>query len=577
MGGPGPAAPGNRRRTRWGPTLILGLWLLAACAGPAGPTQPARARPPLEAPLFTDVALEAGLDFQHAAFRWGLSADPIAMMGGGLCWLDYDNDGWLDLFLANTYAQAEAGQWQQTTGLPRSALYRNEDGRFHDVSALTGADHEMRGNGCVAADLDNDGWTDLYVTTARYNLLLWNNGDGTFAEGAEAAGVDGYGWQTGAAVGDLNGDGWLDLFVAGYVDINNRREGATLGFPNSHLGLPDLLYLNQGPGPDGRAVFREVGEVAGLETADFEYGLGALLSDLDADGDLDVFVANDTNPNRLYLNEPWPGGVAADPDGLGFRLREDGGVAGVADTNSGMGVAGGDFNEDGRFDLFITNLGQQLHSVYQNRPDAAGLRFDFVDDEIGVPNIGVGLTGWGATWVDADLDGDLDLFVANGAVPIADMVTDGQVAQLYRNRTAQGQPGQFVLQSREVGLARVGPLIARGSAVADYDNDGDPDVAVVTIGGPVYLFRNNLEGGRWLGLRLAPTAPGAVVTAVLPDGRRLRRELHAGSSYLSSEDPRCLLGLGDAARVAELTIRWPDGRETRLTDVAANQLLTLSP
>ena len=201
--------------------------------------------------------------------------------------------------------------------LPHSTLYRNEQGLFTDVGTITNSTYPLRGNGCATADLDQNGFTDLYITTSRANILLWNNGDGTFTEGAQAAGVDPYGWQTAISIGDLNNDGWLDIFLAGYVDINNKIEGSTMGFPNTNYGLRDLLYLSNGPDLNGQITFREVGEAVGLETENYEYGLGSVFSDLDNDGDLDLLVANDTNPNRLYLNTP----VANDPQNLGFRLN----------------------------------------------------------------------------------------------------------------------------------------------------------------------------------------------------------------------------------------------------------------
>lgn len=522
---------------------------------------------------FSNVAQEVGLNFRHGAFRWGLSGDPAAMMGGGLCWLDFDRDGWLDLFVVNSYAEAEAGQWAAAGGLPRSALFRNVDGRFTEVSQAAGADLALRGNGCLAADLDRDGWTDLYITTDRVNMLLWNNGDGTFSEGAEAAGVDAYGWQTSAVAGDLNADGWPDIVVAGYVDINNRLPEATLGFPNTYLGRRDLLYINEGNGPDGRVTFREVGELAGLETSNFEYGLGALLTDLDGDSDLDLYVANDTNPNRLYQNVAWPGGRAADPEGIGFRFEELGGSAQVNDNNSGMGIAGGDYDSDGRFDLFITNLGQQLHSVYHNQSTSGNVTFQNTAGELGLDDLGVGWTGWGTAWADLDLDTDLDLVVVNGKVPVLDLAADAELVQMFGNLTAQGQAGRFEDLTEAAGLDEVGPLLGRGSATADFDNDGDLDLAINTIGGPLALLRNSGLVGNWLEVAFEGFYPGAVVTVVLPDGRELRRELHAGSSYLSSEDPRCHFGLGSAGEVAELRIRWPDGAESRMQNVSANQFV----
>jgi hypothetical protein len=558
----------------WWPIFLLVAlgFLLVAC----GPEEEEISS--AEGPHFTNVAAEVGLDFEHGAFRWDVSGDPVAMMGGGLCWLDYDQDGWLDLFVVNSYAVAEAGRWEQEAGgLPTSALYHNEGGTFTNVSEPTGAALPLRGNGCVAADLNLDGWPDLYVTTSRVNMLLWNNGDGTFTEGAAAAGVDAYGWQTAAAVGDVNGDTWPDLFVAGYVDLNNRLPEATMGFPNTHRGVRDLLFLNQGPDALGLTTFREVGVVAGLENADYEYGLGALFTDVEGDGDLDLYVANDTNPNRLYENIPWPAGRFSDPFQLGFRFREIGLAAGVDDPNSGMGIAGGDYNLDGRPDLLVTNLGDQLHGIYRNQSTSSRVHFADAHAEIGLPGLGVGWTGWGTSWADFDQDSDLDLFVVNGNVPVTDPAKDGQLPHLYRNLTAQGQEGQFGFWTTGSGLDALGPRIGRGGAVADYDNDGDMDIAFTEIGRPLVLLRNDGATGNWLMVDLAGFHPGAQVTVKLGDGTILHREIHAGSSYHASEDPRGHFGLGAHTDAAELIIRWPDGRETRLQGVPANQMIRIVP
>jgi len=530
--------------------------------------------PPPHQLEFTNVAHEVGLDFRHGAFRWGASPDPAAMMGGGLCWLDFDNDGWLDLYVVNSYTERETPRWKKAGGLPESALYRNVEGEFVDVSAASGANLAVRGNACVAADFDLDGHTDLYVTTSRVDALLWNDGDGTFTEGAVDAGVAAYGWRSGAAVGDVNGDGWPDLFVAGYTDLLNPNPNATQGFPNTYFGVRDLLFLSNGPGEGDRVTFHEVGVDAGLEVVRFEYGLGTVLSDLDRDGDLDLYVANDTNPNRLYENVAWPGGAEADPAGIGFRFEERAGAAGVADPNAGMGVAAGDYDGDGRSDLFVTNARSQTHAAYQSLPpDENEPSWLDVRSELG-PSFS-GSTGWGVNWADFDLDTDLDLLVVNGHVPVTDLETDAEALQAFGNLSAQGRPGRFEDLGSSIGLSKVGRLLARGSAVADYDNDGDVDVAVATIGGRLVLLENNGPVGNWLGVALEGFHPGVTVTAVLPDGRKLVRDVLAGSSYLSSEDPRLHFGLGSATTVRRLVVRWPDGEETSLEDVAANQLVVV--
>jgi hypothetical protein len=524
---------------------------------------------------FHDVAADIGLEFRHGAFHWEVTGDPVAMMGGGVCWIDYDGDGWLDLYIVNSHAPREAGRWRDEGDLPRNALFRNIEGEFVDVSESSGADVAVRGTGCVAADLDLDGHTDLYVTTAEVGVLLWNEGDGTFREGAAPAGVDAPGWYAGAAVGDVNGDRWPDLFLAGYASLGSRMT-STLGFPNTHTGVRDLLYLSEGGSRTARPTFQEVGRQVGLEVVAFEYGLGALFSDLDRDGDLDLYVANDTKPNRLYENVPWPGGAEADPAGLGFRFEELAARAGLADPNAGMGVAAGDYDGDGRIDLFVTNARDQIHGLYRSRLTAdVEPSFSDVRQEAG-PDLGAA-TGWGASWGDLDLDTDLDLLVANGEIPVEDLAADADPVQGLTNLSAEGEPGRFEDQTRKLGLLRVGPLLARGSAVADYDNDGDLDVALATIGGPLALLENEGAAGHWLEVDIETFAPGVRITAVLPDGQELMRELQAGGSYLSSEDPRAHFGLGSADRVDELVIRWPGGEQTVMHDVAADQMVSAEP
>jgi ASPIC and UnbV/FG-GAP-like repeat len=547
-----------------------GLILLAAAAtlvafvsgcGTQPSREPAAGPGRLE---LVDVAREVGLRFRHGAFRWDESADAPAMTGGGLCWLDYDDDGWLDLFVVNGHSRNERDEWQARGGLPTTRLFRNREGRFADVTDQTGAGVALRGQGCVAADFDRDGHTDLYLTGADRSTLLWNDGE-EFAEAEEDAGVRVFGWHTGAAAGDVDGNGLLDLVVSGYVDEANRIPEAELGFPNTHAGRRDLLFLN-----DGDRKFREVGREAGLEVVRFGYGLGVVLSDFERDGDLDIHLANDTNPNRLYENVPWPGGVAADPAGLGFRFEERAAAAGVADPGAGMGVAVGDWDADGRSDIFVSNSRGQGHALYRSKPP------DEDDPAFADVRAGAGIdlersTGWGVSWADLDHDTDLDLVLANGYIPVTDLSLDAELPQVFRNLLVEGRDGRF--EEAGAGMRRVGRLVARGSAAADYDNDGDVDVAVLPLGRPLVLLENRGAGGSWLEVALEDSPPGADVTATLPDGRKLRRELAAGSSYISSEDPRIHFGLAGAVSVRELRVRWPGGEETVLEDVEANQLI----
>jgi Na+-translocating ferredoxin:NAD+ oxidoreductase RnfD subunit len=527
--------------------------------------QGAASSPPASRAQFTltDVAATVGLDFRHGAFRYTLPGefhDETAMMGGGVCWLDYDNDGWLDLYVVNGYAETEIAEYLARGGLPRSRLFRNVHGRFEDVTAATGAGLGVRGSGCVAADLDGNGATDVLVTTAgydvardAYNALLWNDGHGRFTEGAWRAGIRAPGWHTGAAVADVNGDGRLDMFVAGYTDVNIPSPGATSGFPANHAAVRDLLYLNDGG--DGRyPTFREVGRAAGLEPNRLDHGLGASFVDVDRDGRLDLYVANDLDPNRLYLN------VACSNCPLGFRLVERGKAERVDDPNAGMGVAAGDYSGDGLDDLFVTNSRGQLHAAYRSR--AVGPFADARPDFSAA--LGQRSTGWGATWVDLDLDGRLELALANGAIPVTSLVEDAERLQVVS--TANGDV-------RPLRVGAVAPRNGRGLAAADFDNDGDLDLAVGSIGGRLQLLRNDRAGGHWLEVALPRFSPGARVTVVLDDGRRMVREARAGGSYLSSEDPRLHFGLGDATRVREVVVRYPGGRVEKLRDVRADRLL----
>jgi Na+-translocating ferredoxin:NAD+ oxidoreductase RnfD subunit len=523
-------------------------WVLgdegAAEAGPAAP--PARAVPGF---ALADVASQVGLRFRHAAFGGGVSNDAQAMMGGGVCWIDYDGDGRLDLFAVNGYADSDLSAEDR---LPRSALFHNVRGRFVDVSARSGAGVRVKGEGCVAADLDGDGHTDLYVTTAVDDVLLWNDGDGTFTEDARRSGVVSFGWHSGAAVTDVNGDGRPDLYVAGYTDVHNQLPASMAGFPANHVGVRDLLFLNE-----GQRRFREVGRRVGLDREPYDHSLGAVFRDFDGDGRPDLYVANDLDPNRLYLNRP--GGP------LGFRLVDAARASGVADPSAGMGVAAADYTGDGLADLFVSNSRGQTHAAYAAR--GADGSFGSARRTFSAA-LGPNLTGWGDSWADLDNDGRLDLALANGAIPVTNLGKDAGPVQVL----AQRADGSFVRTDAADGLRVNG----RGLAAADYDNDGDVDLAVGSIGGPLALLRNTGARGHWLTVAVAPFSPGATVTVVLADGRRLVREVQAGSSYLSSEDPRAHFGLGEkAGSIRAVTVRYPDGTVKRVVRPAVDRLLTI--
>jgi hypothetical protein len=434
-------------------------------------------------------------------------------------------------------------------------------GRFVNVSAHSRADVAVQGDGCVAADFNGDGYSDLLVTTTTYNVLLWNNGNGTFTDGTHAAGIDAfgtYGWHTGATVADVNGDGRPDIFVSGYADVNAPSNNSSGGFPLNFQAFRDLLYLNEGTDAHGHSRFREVAKQAGIERSHVDHSLGAVFTDVNGDGRPDLYVANDLDPNRLYVNEP--GGP------LGFHFVEEGRKRGVADPNAGMGVAAQDYSGDGRPDLFVTNSRGQGHGAFRSTAAA-----DFSNvKSVFSRAVGPDATGWGASWVDLTNNGRLDLLLANGAIPVTNLKRDAGRIQVLGN-----VGGRWADASSSVGL-QPGPLVnGRGLASADYDNDGRVDVAVNSIGGNMILLHNTGASGHWLEVGLAPFAPGALVTAVLPDGSRLVREVQAGSSYLSSEDPRVHFGLGKATKLKELIVRWPGGKVTRQQDVAADRIVTV--
>ncbi len=503
---------------------------------------------------FIDVAAEVGLDFVHGAFTNEVSADPVAMMGGGLCWLDADGDGDLDLYLVNSWAEAEQDRRERSGGLPTSQLFANDNGRFSAWPGGSGTELTGRGNGCVAADFDGDGHTDLYVTVDGPNALLMNDGDGRFEDRAVNAGVALGGWSSVAAAADVDLDGHLDLFVGTYIDFDRQVDNPVGAFPQDYRGEPNHLYLANGDG-----TFRDASDQAGI--GGDKRTLGALFTDLDGDGDLDLYLTNDGQPNTLYENRSRSGQPA---------LVDITDSARVGDTGSGMGVAGGDYDGDGTTDLMVTNWEAELHALYRGVPlaesaDGRTLAFDYNTHRIGFSGLGSGLTGWGTAWSDFDNDRDLDLLIVNGRVPISDPASDVEPIQVLGNLAAEGQPGQFRDWGARLSLDDVGPRLARGSAVADYDNDGDLDIAINQIAGPVTLLRNDNPPSPSLVVNAVPALPGTWVEVALSDGSVLTREVHAGSSYLSAEDPRLHFGLGQAS-VDSLTVRWPDGQQVSVEE-----------
>jgi Na+-translocating ferredoxin:NAD+ oxidoreductase RnfD subunit len=532
-----------------------GVWTLAN--QPAAPVQ-TRAVPTSDALAsthLTNVASAVGLDFRQGSFRFGVTNDVESMMGGGVCFLDYNDDGWEDLFVVNSYSSADADRWQAHGGLPTTALFENDHGTFVNVSKKTHAGVALQGDGCVAADLNGDGRTDLVVTTTQGVDILWNHG-GRFTEQA----LKQSGWYTGVTVADVNGDGRPDIFAAGYADPSEPVPGSLAGFPTNLTGVRDLLYLNEG---DGR--FREVGVQAGLEASSFRHGLGAEFLDVNGDGRPDLYVANDEDPNELYVNVPWPGGAAADPEHLGFRFEERASAAGVADPFAGMGIA---TDEGARgLQLFVTNSRNEQAAAYLQRSNGtfANTRPDLD------PALGTDFAGWGASWVDLTNSGSPDLVLTAGAIPVTNLARDAEEVRVLAPRQ---QPGRYGNAKNILGAGvRVN---GRGLAAADVDNDGRMQVAVNSIGGKLVLLRASGPRGNWLDVSLSRFAPGAVVTVTLPSGRRQTQTVLAGSSYLSSQDPRVHFGLGTATHVTSLTVRYPWGAVSRIGATRANRIVQLS-
>ncbi len=555
-----------------------GRFLLVGSSEANAATTPATTRPELQASAgglrLRNVAPQVGLDFRQDSFRYGMSNDYTAMMGGGVCWLDYNNDGWVDLFAVNSYSDADTDRWSAHGGLPRTALFENDHGTFFNVSSKAHADLPVKGDGCVAADLNGDGWPDLIVTTTTGIDLLWNNGNGTFTEGAQAAGMNASGWYTGAAVADVNGDGRPDVFIAGYTDPNTPVPNSVGGFPTNLAGVRDLLYLNEGNDASGHARFREVGVQAGLESAARSHGLGAQFLDYNGDGRPDLYVANDEDPNQLYENVPWPGGANADPAGLGFRFEERGAAEGVADPYAGMGVASAD-DADGGLSLFVTNSRHEPSAAYRQLQTGGSPAFENARPSFDQA-LGSEFAGWGASWIDLANTGTPDLVLTAGAIPVTNLKRDAEPVRVLTRAPKRGRLERFGNAHQILGAKGL-LLNGRGLAAADVDNDGRMEIAINTIGGKLVLLQPTGRSGHWLDVRLTKFSPGAVVTVVLPNGRRLEQTVEAGSSYLSSEDPRVHFGLGSAASVKALTVRYPWGGESRLDDVQADQIVPVVP
>ncbi|MFQ5888710.1 MAG: CRTAC1 family protein, partial [Gemmatimonadota bacterium] len=549
---------------------LLACLLLAGCDGADGQGG-ARSDSASPAP-FTDVTAEVGLAFVHDAGVDSSYYMPESIGSGG-AFLDYDGDGDLDIYLVNGARRGVAGRSRPPL---RNRLFRQEaDGSFTDVTEASGLGDPGYGMGVAVGDIDNDGDPDVYVTNVGPDALYRNEGDGTFAEISRAAGIGNPAWGASAVFFDYDSDGLLDLYVTNYVAFDSTvvctDEAGRPDYcgPAAFPGVPDVLYHNEGNG-----TFADVSVASGI-AAGRSKGLGVVAADFDRDGRQDLYVANDGEANHLWLNEG---------DGT---FRDEAGALGAAVNalgrpEAGMGIALGDIDEDADLDLLITHLGGETNTLYRR----AG-PYGYQDDTslAGLHGPSLPYTGFGTGFVDYDQDGDLDLVVVNGRVIRGPPLTTGRPPdwwdpyaepnQLFENDGA----GRFREVSEGVPALFEAVENSRGLAFGDVDEDGDLDLLITNGGGPARLLRSDGAKGHWLIVRavepaLRRDAIGAEVT-VVAGGRRLHRIATAGESFLSSSDPRVHFGLGDAAEVERILVRWPDGTSEAFPGVAADRAVTL--
>jgi enediyne biosynthesis protein E4 len=516
---------------------------------------------------FTDVTAAAGIRFTHNSGRAGKKYLPETLGSGG-AFFEADGDGWADLFLVNSR------NWSPGGRRTLSALYRNNGkGGFVDITAGSGLDVEMYGLGVAAGDYDNDGRQDLYVTALEGDRLFHNEGAGKFRDVTKASGLVNANFGTSAAWLDYDKDGRLDLFVANYVqwtakgDLWCSLDGSTKSYctPESYKGTSSRLFRNLG---NGR--FEDAGKKAGIDDPTSK-SLGVTVLDYNADGWPDLFIANDTQPNRLYRNN------------RNGTFKEEGMSAGVAFSEDGvargaMGADSGDYDRSGRPHLLVGNFSNQMLGLYHN--EGTGL---FVDE---APKSTVGRASllslaFGVFFFDYDLDGLLDILAANGHIEeeigrVQPRVQYKQPPLLFRN---VGQK-RFENVSTSVGSGFARPIVARGAAYADYDHDGDLDVVLTTNHGPAYLFRN--DGGHannWIAVRTRGVKSnrdgiGAVVRVQSGSGRQWSM-VRSGSSYASQSDLTQTFGLGRDAVVTAIDVEWPSGAKDHLSNVPARQIITV--
>ena len=521
---------------------------------------------------FKDITLESGLDFVHETGATGALLFP-EIMASGAALFDYDNDGDLDIYLTNGARAFDRSRADLTNKLYRQA----PDGRFSDVTAESGLGDIGYGMGVAIGDIDNDGDADVYCTNYGPDRLYRNRGDGTFEDATASAGIQVDGWGGSAVFFDYDRDGFLDLFVTRYVqgdpakfcfDSAGRRDYCG---PKSFVPAHDILLHNNGDG-----TFSDVTDQAGISALEAN-GLGVISEDFNLDGWPDLYVANDATPNHLWVNQK---------DGT---FRDDALMLGVAynmhgQPEAGMGVLAADFDNDLDFDLFMTHLQNESNTLYLNLGWDRG--FDDASTSKGLASSSVPYTGFGTVALDVELDGDLDLFVANGRVVVSKSLGG---AQLQSSWHMLAEPNLFYLNRGDGSFALSGaetaslcePLeIGRGLAVGDIDRDGDLDILLSNLQGPARLYRNEApRQGHWITVRaidprLKRDAIGAVVT-VSAGGRKQMRSISRGYSYLSSSEPRAHFGLGRTEQIDYIDVRWPDGLLERFTVQKADRAVTL--
>jgi len=532
--------------------------------------------------VFEDVSEKAGL--QHWTHKMGTSQKKyiIETNGSGIGLIDYDNDGWLDIYIVNgsTFDALDGKEPSPHAGL----FHNNHDGTFTDVAAKAGVTNDRWGVGVAIADYDNDGWPDIYVTNWGKNRLFHNNHDGTFTDVAEKAGVTLGNWSTGATWGDYDGDGQLDLFVPGYVhfDRNNLPSSGPNGVPDTFCsfrgvavncgprglkGEPDHLFHNNGDG-----TFTDVSEKARVADKPGYYGLSSLFVDVNNDGKLDLLVADDSTPNYLYLNKG--DGTFEDVSyASGYALNEAG-----RETAS-MGIAAGDYTNNGKLDIFNTTFSDDYKPLYRNEGEG---NFTDISYQAGIAEISVPFLGWGDAFLDYDNDGWKDLMMADGHVyPQADQYPWGtswaQRPMLFHN--LKGGKFEAVPAVEGTGLARV--VSGRGLAAGDLFNDGKIDVVINAMDGRPLLLRNVFAKNHWLGLKLVggPKSPRDAVGAavyVTEGGTKQRQDVASGGSYASTSDPRLHFGLGDAQSVSDIEVHWPSGKLEHFSVPGVDRIVTIT-